>query len=84
MVCFLALVLESVLLSKLRQQDPDGSYDDLLSDLAPLHVVAVEIDGETSLTRTKLVGQAYEARRSGAAGADAAEAMSRHNPRRVV
>ncbi|MFH4233291.1 IS1634 family transposase, partial [Acinetobacter baumannii] len=61
MVCFLALVLESLLLRKLRQQNPDVSYEDVLHDLSQLHAVAVELDGEAYLTRTELVGQAYEA-----------------------
>lgn len=61
MVCFLALVLESLLWRKLRQQNPGVSYDDVLHDLSQLHAVAVELDGEAYLTRTELVGQAFEA-----------------------
>nr|WP_242822386.1 transposase [Thermaerobacter marianensis] len=56
MVGFLALVLESLLLRKLRQQNPEASCEDVLSDLAQLHAAAVELDGETYLTRTELVG----------------------------
>jgi len=61
MVCFLALVLESLLWRKLRQQNPDVRYEDVLHDLSQLHAVAVELDGEAYLTRTELVGQAFEA-----------------------
>lgn len=59
MVCFLALVLESVLWRKLRAQDPEVSYEEVLADLERLHAVRVELDGEAYLTRTELAGKAY-------------------------
>ena len=59
MVCFLALVLESVLRQKLRAQDPEASCDEVLADLERLHAVRVDLDGEAYLTRTELPGKAY-------------------------
>src|SRR5690606_12703233 len=41
MVCFLALVLESVLWRKLREQAPDVSYEEVLADLERLHAVQI-------------------------------------------
>src|SRR5690606_29289363 len=59
MVCFLALVLESVLWRKLREHAPDVSCDEVLADLERLHAVRVDLDGEAYLTRTELAGKAY-------------------------
>jgi transposase len=59
MVCFLALVLESALISYLNQSKT--SYLKLLADLLQLHAVELTHQGKTYLLRTELAGSAYEA-----------------------
>jgi len=60
MVCFLALVLEMALRSKIKAlaNDERISYDDLLMDLSQLKAVDLEVDGTKYLARTELVGHA--------------------------
>jgi len=64
LVCFLALVLETVLRKKLEAIGSKARYADLLCDLRQLHAVLVQVDGTTYLARTDLPGAAYDAFRA--------------------
>jgi len=61
MVCFLALVLESILIRCLNQGASKASYLKLLVDLSQLHAVEITHQGKAYLLRTELVGCAFEA-----------------------
>ncbi len=61
MVCFLAFVLEVVLMRKLREVGYEGSYGELMADLERLKAVEIAVDGRRYLVRTELEGRAYEA-----------------------
>jgi len=61
MVCFLAFVLEVVLMRRLREGGYEGSYREVMGDLERLKLVEVKVDGRRYLVRTELEGKAYEA-----------------------
>ncbi len=61
MVCFLAFVLEVVLMRKLREAGYEGSYGEVMADLERLKAVEIAVDGRRYLVRTELEGRAYEA-----------------------
>ncbi|QJA05971.1 IS1634 family transposase [Thermosulfurimonas marina] len=60
MVCFLAFVLEVVLMRRLREVGYEGSYQEVMTDLERLKAVEVTVDGRNYLVRTELEGKAYE------------------------
>lgn len=61
MVCFLALVLESTLQKKLRENNPDLNFRKVMKDLAQMRAVKVSFENEQYLTRSELQGDAFAA-----------------------
>jgi len=64
MVCFLAFVLEVVLMRRLKEAGCKGSYREVMEDIERLKAVEVKVDGKRYLVRTELEGMAYEAFRA--------------------
>lgn len=64
MVCFLAFVLEVVLMKRLREMGYEGSYREVMGDLERLKAVEIKVDGRDYLVRTELEGKAFEAFRA--------------------
>jgi len=60
MVCFLALVLETVVCRRLKEAGSSFSYLDLMDDLGQLRAVEIELDGQRFLARSDMVGDIYE------------------------
>jgi len=60
MICFLAFLLESALRRKLEQAGMKLRYCDMMEDLKRLLAIQVKHEGKTYITRTQLVGKAYE------------------------
>jgi len=60
-VCFLALVMESILARMLKEKRPQASYQEVLKDLEQVKAVRVELDNRAFLLRTELPGRAYDA-----------------------
>ena len=59
-VCFLALLLEVELERRLREQGLEASFREVLRDLKRVKAVHLEVKGKQYLSRTELVGQAYQ------------------------
>ncbi len=64
MVCFLAFVLEVVMMRRLKEVGYEGSYREVMEDVERLKAVEVTVDGKRYLVRTELEGKAYEAFRA--------------------
>jgi len=61
LVCFLALVMEASLQRLLKEQKADGSYSDILSDLAGVRAMEVRANGKGWLVRSDLPARAFHA-----------------------
>lgn len=61
MVCFLALVMESMLLRLMRDQGVRSSYQAVIKDLEQVKAVKVQLKDKSYLLRTELNGRAYDA-----------------------
>ncbi|MDM7998723.1 MAG: transposase, partial [Dehalococcoidia bacterium] len=61
MVCFLALVMESMLLKLMRDQAAKSSYQAVMKDLEQVKAVKVNLKDKSYLLRTELKGRAYDA-----------------------
>ena len=60
MVCFLAFVLEVVMMRRLKEAGCKESYREVMMDVERLKAVEVAVDGKRYLVRTELEGKAYE------------------------
>ena len=61
MASFLALRLEVDLHRRIEERNLNASWPDLMRDLAQVHAIQVELDGQGYLLRTDLKGVAFQA-----------------------
>ncbi|PZC51373.1 MULTISPECIES: hypothetical protein [unclassified Mesotoga] len=61
MICFLALLMETVLCRKLKEIGSTFSYAEILEDLTEIRAVEITVEGKRFLARTEMMGNAYDA-----------------------
>lgn len=54
MVCFLALVLRTILYKKLKAHDKEASYTEVISDLHALHAIGLRVKESQMILRTEV------------------------------